>query len=137
VPLALLESDPVACGTIRENQRRGSQWVKRWPVVSPTDIRYFDYSTLSGPVYLLSGGPPCQPFSIGGKHLGIDDDRDLFTEVARAMVFLRPRAILIENTKGLARSTFQRQLRYIDLQLTLPEECRWRLNTVQMSICQS
>jgi len=123
-PLALLESDPVACATITENQRRGGQWVKTWPAVSPVDIRDFDYSSLTGPVDLLSGGPPCQPFSVAGKHLGIDDDRDLFAEVARAMVHLRPRAILIENTKGLARATFQRQLRYIRLQLTFPEQSR-------------
>jgi DNA (cytosine-5)-methyltransferase 1 len=119
-PQALLESDPVACETIGENRRRGSQWVKAWPAVSPTDIRDFDYSSLRGPIALLSGGPPCQPFSIAGKHLGIDDDRDLFTDVARAIRYLRPRALLIENTEGLARKTFERQLRYICLQLALP-----------------
>lgn len=124
-PLALLESDPVACETTTGNQQRGCQWVKTWPDVSPVDIRDFDYSSLTpGPVDLLSGGPPCQPFSVAGKHLGIDDDRDLFAEVARAMASLRPRAILIENTNGLARSNFQRQLRYICLQLTFPEERR-------------
>src|SRR5207244_3004517 len=113
MPLALLESDPTACATVTENQRRGSQWVKTWPAVPPVEIRKFDYSSLTDPVDLLSGGPPCQPFSVAGKHLGIDDDRDLFAEVARAMVSLHPRAVLIENTKGLARTTFKPQLRYI------------------------
>lgn len=123
-PLALLESDPVACETITENQRRGGQWVKGWPAVSPVDIRLFDYSSLPAPVSLVSGGPPCQPFSHGGKHLGIEDDRDLFIEVARAIRELRPRAFLIENTEGLARKTFRRELRYICLQLALPESRR-------------
>src|SRR5438270_903943 len=121
VPLALIENDVAACATITENKRRGSRWVQSWPAVSPQDIREFDYSSISEPVDLLSGGPPCQPFSQAGKLLGIEDDRDLFGEVARAMRDLRPRAILIENTKGLANQPFIRQLRYIQLQLTIPD----------------
>jgi DNA (cytosine-5)-methyltransferase 1 len=120
-PLALLESDPVACETITENQRRGSRWAEKWPTVSPVDIRNFDYSSVPAPLDLLSGGPPCQPFSRAGKHLGIEDDRDLFAEVARAIRRLHPRAFLIENTEGLAGDNFQRQLRYIRLQLAFPE----------------
>lgn len=122
-PLALLENDPKACATMNENRTRGSQWVKSWPKAEPTDIREFNYSSLDSPIDLLSGGPPCQPFSVAGKHLGIDDDRDLFPEFARAMKHLQPRAILIENTNGLARESFTRQLDYILLQLMFPD-CR-------------
>jgi DNA (cytosine-5)-methyltransferase 1 len=123
-PLALLESDPVACETITENRNRGPRCVKAWPSVEPIDVHEFDYSSISDPIDLLSGGPPCQPFSLGGKLLGIEDNRDLFAEVARAMRCLRPRAILIENTKGLSYERFERQLKYILLQLTFPEACR-------------
>ena len=92
-----------------------------WPSVSPTDITKFDYSTITEPIDLISGGPPCQPFSNAGKHLGVDDERDLFGEVSRAMRCLRPRAILIENTNGLAGKSFLKHMAYITLQLTYPE----------------
>lgn len=120
-PVALLENNPFACETLNENRRRGCRSAKAWPAdITPVDICKFDYSKIQGPIDLLSGGPPCQPFSIGGKHLGIDDDRDLFGEVARAIRHLRPRAVLIENTKGLSRPTFAKQLRYIELQMSFP-----------------
>src|SRR5689334_17388685 len=84
-PVALLENDTVACETINENRRHWCKSSRSWPAVSPEDVREFDYSSVRGPIDLLSGGPPCQPFSKGGKLLGIEDKRDLFTEVARAL----------------------------------------------------
>ena len=101
MPLALIENDPVACGTITENQRRGSRWVKTWPTVSPVDIRDFDYSSFAGQVDLLSGGPPCQPFSVGGKHLGIDDDRDLFPKSREQWFPSAPEPSSLKTRRGL------------------------------------
>ena len=85
------------------------------------DVRDFDYQTIESEVDLLAGGPPCQPFSIGGKHRGPLDERDMFPEVARAVRELKPKAILIENVRGLLRDAFSRYFEYILLQLSFPE----------------
>lgn len=114
---AVLEKDRNACETIRENTQRG---VINWPLFE-TDVRSFDYSSYANSVDLLAGGPPCQPFSIGGKHLGYDDTRNLFPEAIRAVRELKPRAILFENVKGLLRESFAKYFEYIILQITYPD----------------
>ena len=119
-PDAVVEWDRWACDTIRENQRRGVGSVTGWPL-HEMDARRFDYSGIREDVDLIAGGPPCQPFSIGGKHRGRDDERDLFPEMVRAMRELRPRAVLIENVKGLLRHSFAKYFEYIVLQLSYPE----------------
>src|SRR5262249_34060438 len=91
----------------------------------------FDYRTLNGDVMVVSGGPPCQPFSMGGKHRGHLDERDMFPEAVRAVRELRPKAFIFENVKGLKRETFATYFEYIRLQLTYPglvrrEEEAWR-----------
>ena len=62
--LALVEIAPGACDTIRENQKRQHSLAKGWPL-QQTDVRDFDYSSLTGDVDLLTAGLPCQPFSVG------------------------------------------------------------------------
>lgn len=119
-PQAVIEWDRYCCDTIRENQARGTAPVSHWPLFHG-DVRDFDYSSVRGNVDLVSGGPPCQPFSLGGKHAGPLDARDMFPEAVRAVRELQPRAFLIENVKGLTRSTFASYLEYIRLQLTYPE----------------
>lgn len=119
-PQAVIEWDRYCCDTIRENQARGTAPVSHWPLFHG-DVRDFDYSSIRGAVDLVSGGPPCQPFSLGGKHAGPLDARDMFPEAVRAVRELQPRAFLIENVKGLTRSTFASYLEYIRLQLTYPE----------------
>jgi DNA (cytosine-5)-methyltransferase 1 len=69
---------------------------------------------------LLSGGPPCQPFSIGGKHKAYNDKRDLFSEATRALSEIRPKAFIFENVRGLLRKSFSKYFGYIILQLTYP-----------------
>lgn len=122
-PLAVIEWDKYCCDTIRENQNRGVKPVKEWPLVEG-DVRCFDYSKISGRVDLVSGGPPCQPFSLGGKHRGRLDARDMFPEAIRAVRELRPQAFILENVKGLTRNTFANYLEYIRLQLSYPELLR-------------
>lgn len=117
---AVLEWDRYACDTIRENQRLGVEPVVRWPLYE-TDIHGFDYSSISEEPDLIAGGPPCQPFSLGGRHGGWNDERDMFPEMVRAIRELKPKAIIVENVKGLLRKSFAKYFEYILLQISYPE----------------
>jgi len=121
---AMIERDRWACDTIRYNQERGVSPVVNWPTPYQGDVRDFDYSPYEERIDLVSGGPPCQPFSIGGKHRGYRDDRDIFPEAARAVREIRPRAFLFENVRGLLRPNFAEYFKYILLRLTYPELVR-------------
>lgn len=118
---AVLEWDQDACDTIRENQDRRVVPVAEWPRVEQVDISMFDFTTIPDDIDVLSGGPPCQPWSLGGKHRAHRDHRNLFPEVIRAVRDLRPKAIIIENVKGLTRASFAPYFEYIKLQLRYPE----------------
>ena len=89
--------------------------------IKEIDSRDIDFHQYEGIVDLLSGGPPCQPFSMGGKHFGSLDERDMFPEVFRAMREARPKAVLMENVKGLARAQFADYVDYLKLQMAMPE----------------
>ncbi len=117
---AVIEWDKNACSTMRHNRDLGMHPVCEWPIYE-MNVADFDYSSIKGEIDLLVGGPPCQPFSIGGKHKGQNDERNMFPEVFRAIRELRPRAILIENVKGLLRQSFSTYFEYIRLQLEYPE----------------
>jgi len=116
---AVIERDHDACETFRDNQRRHIRSVESWPLFE-SDVRDFDYGCINGDVMVVSGGPPCQPFSLGGKHRGFLDRRDMFPEAVRAVRELRPRAFVFENVKGLLRETFAEYFEYIVLQLSYP-----------------
>ncbi len=117
---AVVEWDREACNTIRENQRRCVIPVVHWPLYH-MDVRQFDYRSIKSGIDLLAGGPPCQPFSLGGKHRGQNDERNMFPETIRAVRELKPRAVLIENVKGLLRESFAKYFGYILLQLQYPD----------------
>jgi len=121
--LAVIEDDHSACQTLRENRRQGHPLVAGWPI-HEVDVRDFDYRSILTSVDLLSAGVPCQPFSVAGKARAHRDKRDLFAEVVRAARILRPKAILIENVRGLRRSKFKEYLEYILLALASPELAR-------------
>ncbi len=116
----VIERDKDCCQTIRENQRNGFPLLAGWRLY-PGDVRKFEYSEIQGEVDLLAGGPPCQPFSIGGKHKGPLDKRDMFPQMARAVRKLKPRAFLVENVRGLLRESFAKYFEYVTLQLKYPE----------------
>lgn len=123
-PVAVVEWDKWACDTIRQNQAKAYPLVSDWPLYEG-DVRSFDWKGISGEIDLLAGGPPCQPFSIGGKHRAHDDDRDMFPATVEIVRKLCPRAFIIENVKGLTRSNFANYFQYIQLQLEFPEvNCR-------------
>lgn len=84
------------------------------------DIHQVDFSKYLDKIDLVSGGPPCQPFSIGGKHKAFNDKRDLFSEATRTLNEIKPRAFIFENVRGLLRKSFSKYFGYIVLQLTYP-----------------
>ena len=117
--LAVVEFDHDACNTLRINSDRQSIIDVGWNV-EEGDVHKFDYSNFPRGIELLGGGAPCQPFSLGGKHAGEADSRNLFPEVFRAVRELRPKAFLLENVRGLTRQAFIPYLDYILLQLEFP-----------------
>lgn len=112
---AVVEIDRWACDTLAENTD--------WPLYGwdDGDVRKFNYAPLKGKVNLVTGGPPCQPFSMGGRHRAFLDPRDMFPEAARAVRELRPEAFIFENVKGLKRQAFSNYLEYIRLRLRHPD----------------
>ncbi len=117
-PALTVEWDRWACDTIRENQKSGFPLVQGWHV-HEGDVRTVDWSGVND-VDLVTGGPPCQPFSMGGKALAQTDPRDMFPATAEVVRTLQPRAFLIENVKGLTRATFANYFQYIVLRLEHP-----------------
>lgn len=120
---AVVEWDRWACDTIRKNQERGHPLVRDWPLWEG-DVRAYDWPSFPGEIDLVAGGPPCQPFSMAGKHRAHGDARDMFPATVEVIRTLRPKAFLIENVKGLTRSSFANYYQYILLRLEFPEVTR-------------
>ena len=121
---SVVEWDKWACDTVRENQKLGNPLVQDWPLVEGDVrdwIRNYDSSSLEGELDLVAGGPPCQPFSMGGKHKAHGDERDMFPATVDVIRRLKPRAFIVENVKGLTRSSFHNYYQYILAQLEFPE----------------
>lgn len=121
--LAVVEWDKWACDTVRENQRRGYPLVEGCPLWEG-DVREFDWASMPQGIDLLSGGPPCQPFSMGGKHRAYGDSRDMFPVTTELVRTLQPKSFIIENVKGLTRSSFANYYSYILLQFEFPTVIR-------------
>ena len=84
------------------------------------DIKNFDLNSLQQ-IDLVAGGPPCQPFSLGGKHKADQDNRDMFPYAIRAIEKLAPKAFVFENVKGLLRGTFSDYFEYVIERLKYPD----------------
>jgi DNA (cytosine-5)-methyltransferase 1 len=108
IPSALVELDRHACATLRRNR-------PYWNVIEG-DVRGFDAERWKG-VDLVSGGLPCPPFSIAGKQLGPNDERDLFPAMLKIVKAAAPRAILIENVRGILTDRFSGYREKIDSSL--------------------
>jgi len=96
--VAAVEYEPHYCTTLRTNR-------PHWKVVED-DIRNFRSQDYFG-IDLLAGGGPGPPFSIPGKQLGGDDERDMFPAALKIIETIRPRAVLLENVRGLASAKFE------------------------------
>jgi DNA (cytosine-5)-methyltransferase 1 len=94
---AVVELDADACETLRRN--------RDWKVIE-SDVANVDGRGYAH-VDLLAGGVPCPPFSIAGKQLGEDDERDLFPQALRLVEEIAPRAVLLENVRGLGTRRFE------------------------------
>jgi len=114
----MVEDDPRAVATLRSNGTAGGAALAEWPV-EQADVRTLSYQEFRG-VDLVSAGPPCQPFSIGGLRRGRHDDRDLIPEAIRAVRESMPKAFLIENVRGLTFPVVRPYLDYCVAQLRNP-----------------
>jgi DNA (cytosine-5)-methyltransferase 1 len=94
---AAVEIDPDACATLRLNR-------PDWTVIEQ-DVHHFKGVDYRG-VDLFAGGVPCPPFSIAGKQLGADDERDLFPQALRLVEECEPTAVMLENVRGLSTARF-------------------------------
>ena len=128
--LALVEIESIACDTLRLNR-------PSWTVINK-DIKDFSSEKYSG-VDLLAGGIPCPPFSIAGKQLGPLDERDLFPEALRLVKECNPKAVMLENVRGLLDIKFKEYRRHILNELyEMGYQCDWRLiNSSDYGVSQS
>lgn len=117
--LALVDNDAHCCNTLRANR-------PNWNVIN-SDLDSFDGKPFKG-VDLLSGGLPCPPFSVAGKQLGKNDERNLFPAFFRLIREIKPRAILVENVRGFLDPVFEDYRETLRQQFgTLGYECNWKL----------
>ncbi|RCV51408.1 DNA cytosine methyltransferase [Marinitenerispora sediminis] len=127
--LLLNEFAPWACKTLEENDFERYEEGERPPVPEPGekpplvagDVRKLEMEYLrEWGVDLLAGGPPCQPFSLGGIAKGDEDQRNMFPEMFRAVREIQPKAVVCENVRGLLRPSFAPYFEYIRRELMLP-----------------
>lgn len=123
---AFVEFNKHACQSLRVNFEEEKVYFG--------DVRDYDFTSLSG-IDLVAGGPPCQPFSLGGKHKANEDSRDMFPYAIRSIEHLQPKAFIFENVKGLLRSTFAEYFEYILLRLSYPDsavDSDWREHLAEL-----
>jgi DNA (cytosine-5)-methyltransferase 1 len=127
--VAAVEIDPDACATLRQNR-------PAWNI-HQLDVHHFKGAEYRG-VDLLAGGVPCPPFSIAGKQLGADDERDLFPQALRLVEECEPAAVMLENVRGLSTAPFASYREQVLARLhELGYETRWQvLNASEFGVPQ-
>ncbi len=99
--LGLERSGMVCVGQVENNKFCLSKLNKHWPHVKKIkDIKNVKGNEF-GPVELICGGFPCQPFSLSGKRCGKKDDRYLWPEMLTVIQAVRPNWIIGENVPGI------------------------------------
>lgn len=129
--LLAVEWDKRACSTLLlntavpydPNEGAPESLSDPWPLRGG-DVRDVDFTGWQGHVDVVAGGVPCQPWSLGGVHKGVEDPRNLWPELFRCVRETRPRAIIAENVKGLLRPSFRPYYDYIIRELSAPFERR-------------
>ena len=117
--ICLVELDKDACATLRLNR-------PTWNV-REDDLHCFSATKFKG-VDLVAGGVPCPPFSKAGKQLGPEDERNLFDEALRIVKEADPKAVMLENVRGLLDPVFDDYRRHILRELDKMVYCgEWRL----------
>lgn len=101
--VAAVEIAPDACATYRA-AHPNIQLIQQ-------DVKEINFSAYD--VDVVIGGPPCQPFSTGGKRMGAKDCRDMLPEFVRVVTEIRPLAFVMENVAGLASPMHAPYLRKI------------------------
>ncbi len=118
--IGLIENDAAACTTLRANR-------PHWNVIEHDLFAPLDLTRFRG-VDLLAGGLPCPPFSVAGKQLGEEDERNLFNVGVEYVDAIRPRAVMFENVRGMLGPSFESYRARIDQRLrSLGYEPGWRL----------
>lgn len=126
--LALIEIDDYAVETLKLNinDHKVWEWERDYCDILPLDVKAFTpkkHLEKSGALLdefgldLLAGGVPCPPFSHAGKQLGKDDERDLFPRMLELVDLLKPRAVLIENVRGIMDPKFASYRNWITAKL--------------------
>ncbi|HEY2598323.1 MAG TPA: DNA (cytosine-5-)-methyltransferase [Candidatus Dormibacteraeota bacterium] len=117
-----VELDPDACATLRYNR---PHWkVAEGDVANPGVWKPAEYMNVD----LLAGGVPCPPFTVAGKQLGATDERDLFAWAVELCGVVRPRALLLENVRGLSMPRFAAYRQHVLDRLTqIGYVAEWRL----------
>lgn len=116
--LVLVERDRDAAETIAHNAGKGIEHVANWPY-RRLDVRAMDWLPFKG-VDAVAGGPPCQPFGVGGKALGFHDSRDMWPEAIRVIRETQPAAFAFENVFGLLRERFAGYVAWVKASLERP-----------------
>ncbi|MCF8611522.1 DNA (cytosine-5-)-methyltransferase [Gordonia sp. HY285] len=117
-----IELDENAAGTLQHNR---PQWDVRIGDVASSVV--WNPADFEG-VGLLAGGVPCPPFSIAGRQLGASDERDLFAWAVEQVAVVKPRALLLENVRGLSQPRFAAyRQRVLDRLADLGYEAFWKL----------
>lgn len=119
----MAEFDFDAVATAQHNKSRAVEHVEHWPV-QKTDVRDIDWEPLRGQLAVVTGGPPCQPFGIGGKKMGPNDTRDMWPEAVRAIREASPEGFLFENVRNIAGPKFRPYLEWILQHLQRPSAVR-------------
>ncbi|MDR0938136.1 MAG: DNA cytosine methyltransferase [Mediterranea sp.] len=117
--LALVEIEKEYCRTLQTNR-------PDWNVINE-DVKAYQADRIED-LDLFAGGVPCPPFSFAGKQLGHKDERDLFPEAIRLIAALLPRAIMLENVRGLFAPRFKEYRQHIQSSIeSLGYRIYWQL----------